>query len=132
MKAENRIDNNEWLFLLTGGVGLDNPYKNPAKWLGVQSWNEICRLSDLPNFKGLREHVENNLSAWKEFFDSATPQDNSKVPVVWSKKLSEFQKLLLLRAFRSDKLVPGVLAFVAGKLPLIVTLTKREIKGEFY
>uniref|UniRef100_A0A1B0F9M2 AAA+ ATPase domain-containing protein n=1 Tax=Glossina morsitans morsitans TaxID=37546 RepID=A0A1B0F9M2_GLOMM len=53
MKTENLVDNAEWLFLLTGGVGLDNPHKNPAKWLGVQSWNEICRLSELPNFKGL-------------------------------------------------------------------------------
>lgn len=115
MKSVNLIDNSEWLFLLTGGIGLDNPFKNPAKWLGVQNWNEICRLSDFPNFKGLRQHVENNLSDWKEYFDSATPQDYSKIPTEWAKKLTFFQKLLILRVFRSDKLVPGVLNFVDGK-----------------
>uniref|UniRef100_A0A1A9WZZ0 Dynein axonemal heavy chain 7 n=1 Tax=Glossina brevipalpis TaxID=37001 RepID=A0A1A9WZZ0_9MUSC len=116
MKSENRIENTEWLFLLTGGVGLDNPYKNPAKWLGVQSWNEICRLSELANFKGFREHVEQNLTLWKGFFDSPTPQDNQSIPQPWSTKLSMFQKLLILRVLRPDKLVPGVLAFVAHEL----------------
>uniref|UniRef100_A0A1B0G0Q9 Dynein heavy chain n=1 Tax=Glossina morsitans morsitans TaxID=37546 RepID=A0A1B0G0Q9_GLOMM len=116
MKTENLVDNAEWLFLLTGGVGLDNPHKNPAKWLGVQSWNEICRLSELPNFKGLREHIEQNLTLWKNFFDSHTPQDNHSIPEPWSKKLSLFQKLLVLRVLRPDKLVPGVLAFVSNVL----------------
>uniref|UniRef100_A0A1A9WZY9 Dynein heavy chain 7, axonemal n=1 Tax=Glossina brevipalpis TaxID=37001 RepID=A0A1A9WZY9_9MUSC len=116
MKSENNIDNTEWLFLLTGGVGLDNPYTNPAKWLGVQSWNEICRLSELPNFKGFREHIGQNLTLWKVFFDSHTPQDSQSVPQPWSTKLSMFQKLLILRVLRPDKLVPGVLAFVAHEL----------------
>ncbi|XP_037882003.1 dynein heavy chain 7, axonemal-like [Glossina fuscipes] len=116
MKFENRVDNVEWLFFLTGGVGLDNPHKNPAKWLGVQSWNEICRLSELPNFKGFRQHIEQNLTLWKEFFDSHTPQDNHSIPEPWSTKLSVFQKLLVLRVLRPDKLVPGVLPFVSNEL----------------
>lgn len=115
MKAENLIDNTEWMFLLTGGIGLDNPHANPARWLGVNSWNEICRLSELPNFKGLREHVTSNLSDWKLFFDSKTPQDNTALPRPWAAKLTLFQKLLLLRVFRSDKLVPAVMKFVGGK-----------------
>ncbi|XP_036230121.2 dynein axonemal heavy chain 7 isoform X1 [Bactrocera oleae] len=118
MKAENLIDNTEWMFLLTGGIGLDNPHANPARWLGVNSWNEICRLSELPNFKGLREHVTSNLSDWKLFFDSKTPQDNTALPQPWAAKLTLFQKLLLLRVFRSDKLVPAVMKFVGEQLGL--------------
>lgn len=118
MKSEGKIDNTEWMFLLTGGIGLDNPYPNPAKWLGVNSWNEICRLAELPNYKGLREHIEKNLHEWKPFFDSATPQDSLSLPKSWSGRLTIFQKLLLLRVFRPDKLVPAVLEFVACELIL--------------
>ncbi|KAM7353017.1 dynein heavy chain at 36C isoform 1-T1 [Cochliomyia hominivorax] len=116
MKSEGKIDNTEWMFLLTGGIGLDNPHKNPAKWLGIQSWNEICRLTELSNFKGLREDVVANLEQWKLLFDSNNPQDNESIPQRWQKKLSLFQKLLLLRVFRPDKLVPGILGFVATEM----------------
>jgi len=116
MKHDNRIDNAEWMFLLTGGVGLENPFKNPTTWLGVQNWDELCRLTNLANFKGLREDFTDNAAQWKPFFDSKTPQDNKDVPKSWEKRVSMFQKLLLLRVFRPDKLVPAVLNFVSAEL----------------
>ena len=50
----NRIDDNVWRFLLTGGLALNNPHPNPcAEWLSEKSWSEIVRASDLPNLRGL-------------------------------------------------------------------------------
>lgn len=51
MKSRDEIDLTEWMFLLTGGVGLDNPHKNPTNWLIDKSWDELCRLDDLTKFK---------------------------------------------------------------------------------
>ncbi|XP_068140477.1 dynein axonemal heavy chain 7 [Drosophila tropicalis] len=116
MKHDNLIDNAEWMFLLTGGIGLENPHKNPTTWLGIQNWDEVCRLTNLANFKGLREDMSASAASWKMYFDSKTPQDNQSIPKEWSKRLSVFQKLLLLRCFRPDKLVPAVLNFVSGEL----------------
>lgn len=46
-----KVDEEEWRFLLTGGVALDNPHPNPAPdWLPDKSWAEIVRCSELKSF----------------------------------------------------------------------------------
>lgn len=41
----------QWLFLLTGGIGLENPYANPSEWLLVKYWDELCRLDNIKGFE---------------------------------------------------------------------------------
>lgn len=51
MKSKGRIDDSLLIFFLTGGVGLDNPHKNPApSWLADKSWGEIVRASNLNGY----------------------------------------------------------------------------------
>ena len=47
------MDMGEFMFFLTGGVGLENKLKNPApQWLSDRSWDEICRMSEMKSFSG--------------------------------------------------------------------------------
>lgn len=43
------VDEEIFNFFLTGGIALDNPYKNPApEWFIDKSWAECVRASNLP------------------------------------------------------------------------------------
>ncbi|XP_033843048.1 dynein axonemal heavy chain 7 [Periophthalmus magnuspinnatus] len=116
------VDESEWRFLLTGGVGLDNPHSNPCTWLPKTSWDEICRLSNMEHFRGLRQDLVRLRNEWKSVYDSTSPHQ-TPFPEGWQDKLSQFQRMLVIRCLRPDKVVPMVQEFVTDSLgrPFIET-----------
>lgn len=50
LNKQGELSMAQWMFLLTGGVGLENPFANPTDWLPSRSWDELCRLDDVPGF----------------------------------------------------------------------------------
>ena len=114
MKNNNRIDDNDWMFLLTGGVGLDNPNPLPASWLPVKAWDEICRLDALSTFTGLRANVSERIMDWKVVYDAAKPEE--AIFPDGFETLSNFHRLLMMRCLRPDKVVPMVQTFVSEEM----------------
>jgi len=108
---KKEVCDDEWRFLLTGGVGLDNPHKNPCAWLPKSSWDEFCRLTELSSFSGIHESIKRLENGWKKIYDSNEPQ-TVEVPGEWNTKLNHFQKIVVLRCIRPDKVVPAVQEFV--------------------
>ena len=112
MQGKGEVDDSTWLFLLTGGVAMENPYPNPCKWLSDKSWGEVCRASDtLDDFKGFKDSFSTNEGDWKQIFDSTEPH-NEKLAGSWEAKLTRMSRLIVLRCIRSDKLILGIQQFI--------------------
>ncbi|XP_063980239.1 dynein axonemal heavy chain 7-like [Diachasmimorpha longicaudata] len=114
LNKRGEVSMSQWIFLLTGGVGLDNPDRNPAKWLPSKSWDELCRLDDVPGFTGIKSKFVQNVQKWKEIFDHREPQ-SQKFPQPFD-KITLFERMLILRCLRPDKVVPSVQLFVEDQL----------------
>ncbi|NXM23807.1 DYH7 protein, partial [Oxyruncus cristatus] len=116
LMANNEMQRQEFMFLLTGGVGLKNEYQNPApSWLSDKSWDELCRASEMPAMERLRSHVSENIEEWQKIYDSKEPQ-SFPLPEELDNTLTELQKIIVLRCLRPDKISPAITTFVTDKL----------------
>ena len=55
------------------------------------------------------------MDIWREFYDSKEPH-NTDLPAPWHEKLNDFQRMIVLRCIRPDKVVPAITKFVTIKL----------------
>lgn len=115
LQNEDKINMDEWRFLLAGSTAKSD-LPNPApEWLSGRSWNEILALGALPNFKDFPETFSQHLPAWKKLFDSPDPH-REEMGGPWADKLDKFQRLLVLRCLRADKVTNAFQDFVSENL----------------
>jgi len=118
---EQRVDPSEMRFLLTGGVAMgDLPYPNPSPdWISEKMWGELCRATSLSpesdKWTGLAQHVSENLADWKAVYDASEPH-KCTLPYPWHEQLDNFQRMILIRAIRPDKLLPAITNYVAEEM----------------
>eukprot|EP00803_Ostreobium_quekettii_P008971 evm.model.scf_437EXC.8 EVM.evm.TU.scf_437EXC.8 scf_437EXC:34649-40478(-) len=114
-----RMCQEELRFLLTGGIAMgEPPMANPAEdWISNKMWGEICRVAKLSDivWESFYVSVAENLGAWKNLYDSVDPE-LELLPSPWQTKLSAFQRMLVLRTVRPDKLIPAITAYIAATM----------------
>jgi dynein heavy chain len=64
-------------------------------------------MEKLEAFKGIQSYFTEFHKKFKKIYD-ATEAHNEKMPGEWDDRLNSFQKLVLLKAIRADKVTAGI------------------------
>eukprot|EP00928_Gymnodinium_smaydae_P023763 TRINITY_DN1947_c0_g1_i2.p1 TRINITY_DN1947_c0_g1~~TRINITY_DN1947_c0_g1_i2.p1 ORF type:complete len:4562 (+),score=1174.36 TRINITY_DN1947_c0_g1_i2:66-13751(+) len=104
-------------FLLRGpvAVGVENPL---SEWLPSKVWGGILKLTELDGFDQFAGNVEKDApNRFKDWFNELAPED-VKLPLDWKRLDSvPFQKLLVIRCMRPDRLTGALADWIRNSLP---------------
>jgi len=117
--GDHLMDPEEWRYFLAGPSGEIEIAKNPTDWLGELEWGEVYKqlygMSHLSHFKGFDTFFIKNHREFQKIFDSPTPH-KMPIPGEWDEKCNSFQKMIILKALRPDKMTLAVQEFITEKI----------------
>jgi dynein heavy chain len=112
---EDKIDMDEWRHLIAGGTSIPNNIPNPSSWLSERAWSDVLTLPSLSSFAKFAEEFGQFSDGFKKIFDSTEPH-KEPLPGHWQTDLDSFQKLLVLKCIRADKVTNSMQDFVSLEL----------------
>ena len=119
LEGDDLMNLEEWRYLLSGYGGEVKTPHNPTTWLDENTWPTVYRqfygMESLPAYKGICEHLMKNPDDFRQIFDAVEAHEQP-LPAPWQDKLDEFEKLIVLKALRPDKLKPSIQNWISGKL----------------
>ncbi|KAI5751908.1 hypothetical protein M8J77_011995 [Diaphorina citri] len=120
----------EYSFLLRGGIVLnrkEQPENPSPMWISGPAWDNISELSKLDGFYGLVQSLEQMGREWNSWYFSNEPE-NVDLVSPWNTVCDPFQKMLIVRCLRQDRMLFVISRFVEDMLgprfvePLILDL----------
>jgi len=96
-------------------IGVENPL---SEWLPNKNWGLVLKLSEQEGFESFATNMEKDAPMrFKEWFNELAPED-VKLPLDWKRlENTPFQKLLVLRALRPDRLTGALAEWIRNSLP---------------
>ncbi|XP_066582837.1 dynein axonemal heavy chain 10 [Prorops nasuta] len=90
---------------------------NPTTWVSSTSWADLVKLSnDFPNkFSELPNQLKDSNDQWKAWYESDSPEEID-YPCGYSQTLNAFEKLMLIRCFRVDRVCCAVMRYIDEKM----------------
>jgi len=123
MNGDGKLNREEMDFFLKGNLTLEEIKEpSPADWVLSTGWKDMQRLVEVktglpgeeeekPKFEDFIEDLKADLDTWRAWYDLETPEE-SEMPNDYTKKLTTFQQLLVLRCLRPDRVFSAVKRFV--------------------
>ena len=111
------LDSFEYNALLKGVNGPKPPPlpDDLALWMNEAQWVALQGLETMSTFKGISRDMEKRGEDWM-YWGLHEMAESQKLPGEWEKKLTDFQKLLLIRALRSDRITGALTNFVENQM----------------
>uniref|UniRef100_A0A8D9AKK0 Dynein heavy chain 10, axonemal n=1 Tax=Cacopsylla melanoneura TaxID=428564 RepID=A0A8D9AKK0_9HEMI len=113
--SDNLLTQGELDFFIKGGTSLDGPTSSPclSPWL-QEIWPNLIQLASefKVKFERICEDAESNLEDWKKWYDEVQIE-SCPLPGAYETTLSEFERMLLVRCFRPDRIYQSVCHYVA-------------------
>ncbi|PNW78281.1 hypothetical protein CHLRE_09g403800v5 [Chlamydomonas reinhardtii] len=113
LRSRGELHYAKFEYLLRGPkvMGADNPLHD---WVSDSVWGSVQALKELDDYQGLPEDLIGSSKRWREWMELERPEDEP-LPGDW-KRMQEFDKLLLFRALRPDRLTSAMGRFVTNML----------------
>ena len=115
MKGSQELAQEEWDFFVTSQYTHVEDIRNQLEGVPDEGWRRInpllTRLDSMKQFAGIRQHFCHNHREWMDLKAVPCPQILSKLPQKYQ-ALSLFQKLILVKVFFPEKVLPCVEYFV--------------------
>jgi dynein heavy chain len=118
MMADKKINVEEYEFLVYGGTVLDREGQRPNPsdgWLDAASWDNLNELEKLPAFQGLASGFDQTVRDWKAWFMGSAPEEEP-LPGGWESKVSQLQRMCIVRSLRIDRMSFAISSFIADNL----------------
>jgi dynein heavy chain, axonemal len=99
-------------FLIENNIGTDAGNMGPlSEWLPQIIWYKIKYLEGLKRFGNLGDNMQSDSDEWQRWFESEMPEV-AKFPGDYQKTLSSFDRLIVLRAMRPDRVTTALKAWI--------------------
>ena len=106
----------EWMFFLKLALPTDDLPDAPNDWIEPRAWAFVLEAdAEVEGLKGLKSSVANDSDVWMAFFEDESPH-TSALPGEWEKKVTPFQRLVILKIFRPEKVAFGCAEYVAASI----------------
>uniref|UniRef100_A0A182F4F4 Dynein heavy chain coiled coil stalk domain-containing protein n=1 Tax=Anopheles albimanus TaxID=7167 RepID=A0A182F4F4_ANOAL len=116
--ARESLNPREFRFLVFGAGKIDRneQMENPCSgWLPEGSWDQLTDLDRVPGFHGIIESFYELPDDWKRWYRSAMPEV-LPLPGSWETNLKRFQKYLIVRCLRQDRIESCMTEFTKDTL----------------
>jgi len=90
---------------------------NPLDWLPDTAWTATTALADIEEFGKFTSDLVEAAPRFREWFNAIAPEDE-KLPLDWAGlDRQPFQKMLVVRCLRPDRMTSALTSFIRNTLP---------------
>jgi dynein heavy chain len=115
VEAAGKVNPLHWRFLVAGAAPTKRR-RNPAPSLySMEVWQSLVALSELPAFSDIDKYVGDHQADFRAFMEDPYP-NLPELPKSFSQTLTMFDKLLLYKCLRPDKLLFAIRRYVTQTL----------------